>query len=197
MSNQQSSRPFSSRAALALSLAALLAAPLAHAGSIGGVRVDPPTIVVGQPVQVTIDGQDEGNCGLRLEYGNGDVDVTGMREGKDRFPRVFMHTYAGPGTFTLIAKGGRDGNTSGCTGEARTTLTVMPAPVADQRRMRPQCPDGFAFNRNSFDRRTGAYTCGALQGAELPQDGMACPPGTAYYTNIQGTMAGCKALRRQ
>jgi len=26
---------------------------------------------------------------------------------------------------------------------------------------------------------------------------MACPQGTAYYTNIQGTMLGCKALRRQ
>jgi hypothetical protein len=202
MSNQKSPRPAAGRVALAISLAALLIAPLAHAGSIAGVRVDPPTIVVGQPVQVTIDGQDEGHCGLRLEYGNGDVDVTGMREGKDRFPRIFTHAYAGPGTFTLIAKGGRDGNTMGCSGEARTTLTVvMPAaaPMEPRRmgRYSEACPDGFALNRNSVDRRTGAFTCAALQGVELPNAGIPCPQGTAYYTNIQGTMLGCKALRRQ
>jgi hypothetical protein len=188
--------------ACALALAAMLAAPLAQAGNIAGIRVDPPTATVGQQVTVIVDGQDEGNCGLRLEYGNGDVDVTRMSAGKDNFPRTFVHTFAGPGTFTMTAKGGRDGSTMSCAGEAKATVAIVAAPAQPAYppragRMAPACPDGFALNRNSVDRRTGAYTCAALQGSELPAAGMACPQGTAYYTNIQGTMLGCKALRRQ
>jgi hypothetical protein len=192
--------------ALASSLAAALFAPAVYAGNIVGVRVDPPTVTVGQQVQVTVDGQDEGRCGLRVEYGNGDVDVTGMREGKDRFPRSFMHTYAGPGTFTIVAKGGHDGSASGCAGEARVTVAVVPVPTEPPPRMEHRdrmeriseaCPDGFALNRDSVDRRTGAFSCAALEGAQLPNVGIPCPAGTAYYTNTQGTMLGCKALRRQ
>ena len=189
---------------LALSAIALMIALPAQAGSIGGIRLDPPTVVTGQPVQVTIEGQDEGNCGLRLEYGNGDVDVTRMSAGKDNFPRVFSHTYAGPGTFTVTAKGGRDGSTMGCTGEAKATITVAqaapaPPPMATtppSNMMAPACPEGFYLNRRSVDRYTGAYTCSARKGAVLPQAGISCPPGTAYYTNMQGTMLGCKALPR-
>ena|GEM_PF-1258174 len=200
MSNNKTRNPILSKLALAVTLAASLAAPLAHAGNIAGIRIDPPNVMTGQQVQVTVDGQDEGNCGLRVEYGNGDVDVTRMSAGKDNFPRSFMHTFAGPGTFTVTAKGGRDGTTMGCSGEAKATIVVSqaPTPVPPRAgRMAPACPDGFALNRNSVDRRTGAYTCAALQGVELPPAGMACPQGTAYYTNIQGTMLGCKALRRQ
>jgi hypothetical protein len=190
--------------ACALALAAMLAAPLAQAGNIAGIRVDPPTATAGQMVTVIVDGQDGGNCGLRLEYGNGDVDVTRMSAGKDNFPRTFQHVFAGPGNFTIIAKGAREGSTLSCAGEAKASIAVLapvapPPPAYPPRagRMAAACPEGFALNRNSLDRRTGAYTCAALQGAELPVAGMACPPGTAYYTNIQGTMAGCKALRRQ
>ena len=188
------------RAAGAVALA--LALP-AQAGSINGIRVDPPNIVAGQQTQVTIDGQDEGQCGLRVEYGTGDVDVTRMSAGKDNFPRSFMHTYNQPGTFTIIAKGGRDGSTFGCSGEARATVNVQPAPVPPPvvgapppGMMAPACPDGWSLNRRSVNKYTGSYSCNARRGAQLPQAGIACPPGTAYYTNTQGTLLGCKALPR-
>jgi len=194
-----------SYAALSLGVAALgLAFALpAQAGNINGIRVDPPSIVAGQQAQVTVDGQDEGNCGLRVEYGNGDVDVTRMSAGKDNFPRSFMHTFAGPGTFTVTAKGGREGSTLGCAGEAKATITVAPAPpppapvvAAPPPVTTPACPDGWYLNQRSVNKYTGAYSCSARRGAVLPQAGIACPAGTAYYTNTQGTLLGCKALPR-
>jgi len=183
----------------AAALALVFALP-AQAGSINGIRVDPSSVVTGQQVQVTVEGQDEGQCGLRLEYGNGDVDVTRMSAGKDNFPRSFTHTFAGPGTFTVTAKGGRDGSTMGCSGEAKATINVAQAPLPPQPAVAPAmttpaCPDGWVLNRRSVNRFTGSYSCAARQGALLPQAGIACPAGTAYYTNIQGTLLGCKAQR--
>ena len=185
-------------------LALIAACGTAQAGSITAVRVEPQTITAGGQAQVTVDGQDGGNCAVRVEYGNGDVDVTRMSAGKDNFPRSFTHTYNLPGTFTILAKGGRDGSTMGCSGESTVTLNVVAAPPPPPMEMRPRhgerytpaCPDGFVLNRNSVNRRTGAYSCSALQGSELPRSGIACPPDTAYYTNEQGTLLGCKALRR-
>ena len=86
----------------------------ASAGAISGVKVEPASATVGQQVKVTVDGTDQGICGLRVEYGNGDVDVTKMSEGKDKFPRSFMKSYSKAGTYTIIAKGGKDGSALGC-----------------------------------------------------------------------------------
>jgi hypothetical protein len=194
--------------ALSLTFGAMLAlGGAAHAGKITGVRVEPPTIVAGAQAKVTVDGEDEGLCGLRVEYGNGDVDTTKMIKDKDNFPRSFMHAYNNPGTYTVVAKGGRDGSALGCLGAASTTLTVLPPPPPmptnnpppmpsnpPMERMLPQCPDGFVLNRNSYNRRTGAFSCTALRGAQLPPSGMNCPPDTSYYTNVQGTLLGCRAI---
>jgi len=189
---------------LGFAAAALLGlAGAAHAGKIGAVKVEPASIVAGSQAKITVDGEDEGICGLRVEYGNGDVDVTKMAKDKDNFPRSFMHTYNQPGTYTVIAKGGRDGSALGCSGEAKTTIAVTapppppmaPAAAAPAAAMpAPACPDGFVLNKSSVSKRTGAFTCGAKKGAQLPAGGIACPPNTAYYTNTAGTLLGCKAM---
>ena len=195
---------------ISLSLACmslLTAAGVAHAGKIATVRVEPATIVAGTQAKITVDGEDEGICGLRVEYGNGDVDVTKMAKDKDNFPRSFMHTFAQPGSFTVTAKGGRDGSALGCTGSATAAITVtappppLPKPAAAPAPMTampaPSCPDGFVLNKGSINKKTGAYSCGAKKGAQLPAGGIACPANTAYYTNTSGTLLGCKALPLQ
>ncbi len=117
------------RAAACAAGAALFAlSAVAFGGSISGVKVEPRSAQTGQQVKVTVDGEDESICGLRVEYGNGDVDVTKMSESRDRFPRSFMKSYSQPGTYTIIAKGGRDGSTFGCPGESKTTVTIIEAP---------------------------------------------------------------------
>ena len=184
--------------AASLIAVALFGAGAAHAGTITGVKVEPARIVAGGQVKVTVDGEDEGVCGLRVEYGSGDVDVVKMAKDKDNFPRSFTHTYNTPGTYTITAKGGRDGSTLGCTSDAKTTLTVTAPPpppkAAAPMAAAPACPAGFVLNKKSVVRKTGAYSCSATKGAQLPEKGMDCPPGTAYYTNTQGTLAGCKAV---
>ena len=190
-------------------MAALLgfAAP-ALAGAISGVKAEPASATVGQQVKVTVDGTDEGICGLRVEYGNGDVDVTKMSEGKDKFPRSFMKSYNKAGTYTIVAKGGKDGSTFGCPGETKTTVTiaeapkpvVLAAPVAAGAPAKPvaepapACPDGYKLNsRNSLDRRSGAYSCSGAAGAKMPEKAIECPAKTEFFSNTgsKGTTLGC------
>ena len=189
-------------------MAALLgfAAP-ASAGAISGVKVEPASSTVGQQVKVTVDGTDEGICGLRVEYGNGDVDVTKMSEGKDKFPRSFMKSYNKAGTYTIIAKGGKDGSTFGCPGETKTTVTIAeaPKPVAPAVPVAvggpakpvaapaPACPDGYKLNTKSLDKRSGAYSCSGAAGAKMPEKAIECPAKTEFFSNTgsKGTTLGC------
>lgn len=174
---------------------------LSFAGAITGVKVEPANAVVGAQVKVTVSGDNEGICGLRVEYGNGDVDVTKMNAGKDDFPRSFSKSYNKPGTYTITAKGGREGSTFGCVGESRTTVTIAEAPkpaaapaaaAATATAATPACPDGYALNKASVNKKTGAFSCSAKKGAKKPETAMACPAGTEYFANAKGSSLGCR-----
>lgn len=187
------------RTATLLGALAFVAAGLAHAGNISGVKVEPASTQVGTQVKVTVTGEDEGICGLRVEYGNGDVDVTKMSKGKDDFPRSFMKSYNKAGTYTIVAKGGRDGSTFGCTGETKTQVVVAEAPkpaaapaaAAPAAAAAPTCPEGFKLNAKSVDKKSGAFTCAAAKkGTKAPEKAMECPAGTAYFA--KGTTLGCR-----
>ncbi len=173
---------------------------LSLAGTITGVKADPASAVVGASVKVTVSGDNEGICALRVEYGNGDVDVTKMNAGKDDFPRSFAKSYNKAGTYTITAKGGREGSTFGCVGETKTTITIAeaPKPVAAPAAATatpvagPACPEGYALNKASVNKKTGAYTCSAKKGAKKPDTAMACPAGTEYFANAKGSSLGCR-----
>jgi len=185
-------------------VAALLLAGVgshAMAGNISGVRVEPANAQVGAQVRVTVTGEDEGICGLRVEYGNGDVDVTKMAKDKDNFPRSFNKSYNKAGTYTIVAKGGRDGSAFGCTGEARTQVVIAeaPKPVAAPAAAPaaaaagPACPEGYALNDKSVNKSTGAFTCTAKKDAKKPEKALECPAGTEYYAaNAKATTLGCR-----
>jgi hypothetical protein len=192
-----------SRSAFAAGI--FLFAACALAGNISGVKIEPANATVGQQVKITVSGEDEGICGLRVEYGNGDVDVTKMNAGRDNFPRSFMKAYNKAGTYTVVAKGGKDGSAFGCTGESKATVTVSEAPkpaaaapvsgaAPGAAKAAPTCPDGFALNSKSVDGKTGAYTCTGSSDAKKPEKGAECPTGTAYFysKNSKGVSLGCK-----
>ena len=186
--------------------AALFALPV-MAGNVSGVKVEPANAVVGAQVKVTVTGEDEGICGLRVEYGNGDADVTKMQAGRDNFPRSFMKTYNKAGTYTIIAKGGRDGSTLGCTGDTKTTVTIAEAPKpvaaaapapasasasAPKAAPDPVCPEGYNLDKKSVNKKSGAYACGATKGAKKPEKMLECADGTEFYLNARGT--GCRKV---
>lgn len=177
---------------------------LSFAGTITGVKVEPANAVVGAAVKVTVAGDNEGICALRVEYGNGDVDVTKMNAGKDDFPRTFSKAYNKAGTYTIIAKGGREGSTFGCVGETKTTVTIAeaPKPVAAAApaaaaagagsTAAPACPEGYVLNKKTVDAKSGAFACSAKKGANKPEKAMACPVDTEYFATPKGSSLGCK-----
>lgn len=176
---------------------------LAMAGNISGVKVEPANSQVGAQVKVTVTGEDEGICGLRVEYGNGDVDVTKMSKDKDNFPRSFNKSYNKAGTYTIIAKGGRDGSAFGCTGEAKTQVVIAEAPKAAApaaapavAAAAPACPEGYALNEKSVNKKTGAFSCAAKKDAKKPEKALECPAGTEYYaSNAKATTLGCRVAK--
>jgi len=174
---------------------------LAMAGNISGVKVEPANSQVGAQVKVTVTGEDEGICGLRVEYGNGDVDVTKMSKDKDNFPRSFNKSYNKAGTYTIIAKGGRDGSAFGCTGEAKTQVVIAEAPkaaapAAAPVAAAPACPEGYALNEKSVNKKTGAFSCAAKKDAKKPEKALECPAGTEYYaSNAKATTLGCRVAK--
>jgi hypothetical protein len=188
------------------SIAALILAAsssLAMAGNISGVKVEPANATAGTAVKVTVTGEDEGICGLRVEYGNGDVDVTKMAKDKDNFPRSFNKTYNKAGTYTIIAKGGRDGAAFGCTGEAKAQVVIAEAPkpaaapaAGPAAVAAPACPEGYALNAKSVNKKTGAFTCAAKKDSKKPEKALECPAGTEYYaSNAKATTVGCRVAK--
>ncbi len=188
-------------------LTLLCMAGFALAGDINGVKIEPASTQVGAAVKVTVSGTDEGICGLRVEYGNGDVDVTKMSKGKDDFPRSFSKTYNKAGTYTVIAKGGRDGSAFGCNGEAKAQVVVAEAPrpaaaapaaaaaAAGGAAAAPACPEGYALNTKSVNKKTGAFTCAAKKGATKPDKALACAAGTEYFATPKGSSLGCRVAK--
>lgn len=191
--------------ATSLSCALAIHGGIAFAGTITGVKVEPANAQVGSQVKVTVEGTDEGICGLRVEYGNGDVDVTKMSQGKDNFPRSFMKSYNKAGNYTIVAKGGRDGSAMGCPGEFKTQVVVAEAPkpaaapaaaapaAAATAAAAPTCPEGYALNAKSVNKKTGAYSCAQKKGGTKPEKAMACPAGTEYFATPKGSSLGCRA----
>lgn len=189
-------------------LAALVLAGVAGfavAGNISGVKIEPANTQVGTQVKVTVSGEDEGICGLRVEYGNGDVDVTKMNKGKDDFPRSFMKSFNKAGTYTVVAKGGREGSTFGCNGEAKAQVvvaeapkpaaTAAPAAAPAAGAAAPTCPDGYILNSKSVNKKTGAFTCAAKKGATKPEKAIACAAGTEYFATPKGSSLGCRVVK--
>ena len=189
-------------------LAALVLAGVAGfavAGNISGVKIEPANTQVGTQVKVTVTGEDEGICGLRVEYGNGDVDVTKMNKGKDDFPRSFMKSFNKAGTYTVVAKGGREGSTFGCNGEAKAQVVVAEAPkpaaaaapaaAPGAPAAAPSCPDGYTLNSKSVNKKTGAFTCAAKKGATKPEKAIACAAGTEYFATPKGSSLGCRVVK--
>ena len=173
------------------------------AGTISGVKAEPASAIVGAQVKVTVTGDDAGLCGLRVEYGNGDFDLTKMNAGRDNFPRSFNKTYNKAGTYTIIAKGGRDGSALGCPGEAKTTVTIAEAPkpaaaaapaagAKPATAAAPACPEGYNLNAKTVDKKSGAFTCAATKDAKKPEKAMECPAGTDYFATPKGSSLGCK-----
>lgn len=156
------------------------------------------TLVNGKAVArfvVSSDGSDSSDCGVWVNYGDGDspdTRVVGRRDGP--FPRTFTHTFARAGQFAVTAKGERVKQVAGCGGTASATINVV-EPQSNRRRSAAAaaaaCPGGWTLREGSYNRQTGAFTCVPAS----PEQQMDCGPGLRYFE--RDNTIGCRADGRR
>jgi hypothetical protein len=130
-------------------------------------------------------------CGYFVEYNDGMAGDSRLVENENgQFTRPHERAFNRPGTYTVQATGRSVRTTEGCEGSTSTTVVVVAeAAAAPAAAVTPACPEGWALNERSVNRRTGAYNCSAK-----PQLQMECGQGLQYYE--RGGMIGCQASRR-
>ncbi len=152
-------------------------------------------------VKFTVTGtaEDNDNCGLWVDYGDGsnpDTRIVNQKEGL--FPRTFEHAFTKAGGFSVKAYGQRVKTTLGCVGQSTTFVTVT-APAAASGAAKtaaagkaapaaPSCPDGWQLVANS-STKAGEFSCSA----KAPAAKLACGPGLAYFE--KGGVIGCRKVK--
>jgi len=126
------------------------------------------------------------SCGYFVEYGDGSAgDSRVISKTNGQFSRPHQRTFVKPGTYTVEASGRRHKTTQACAGQTSTVVTVIAAAAWTQ----PACPEGWALNERSVNRRTGAFNCTAKPAVELQ-----CGAGLRYYE--RDGIIGCRENRR-
>ena len=180
---------------------------------IEGVKIEPASIKAGSSVTITVTGDETqgNNCGLRINYGDGDgLDVKIVN--KDQFPRTFTKTYTKPGTYTVSAEGKKVTTHFGCTGNAKATLVVealppAPAPVAAPaatpaavpapaakpaaKAVGPSCPVGY---QASYVAKDGSYQCRQIPDAPTRATRTACADGYQAGATAKDGSFACRPI---
>lgn len=172
-----------------------LAAPAAGlaAEGITGISTNPASAKVGQPVKIIVAGDSEqNNCGMRVEYGDGDGQDVKIKSDEGVFPRTLTRTYSKPGTYNITAKGKRVTTHFPCPGEAKIALVVegaaggamMKSPMAGGAGRMADCPAGWMMKGKMG--KDGSFSCMP----QMPAAKIDCGPGLSYYESA-GTV-GCR-----
>lgn len=163
----------------------------AGAQSITSITINPTNAEVGQAVKVTVDAEgDSANCGLRIEWGNGEFIREKVSDGQ-KFPVTYSYAYKKAGEYNVIAKGEKVGSRLPCVGKASSKLAVASVPVARKTATTTaHCPADWVLDKKSINKKTGAYWCKAKQGAKFPEAKFACGD-KLNYAEKKG-MIGCQ-----
>lgn len=197
-----------------LSLSAVMVAS-AQAQMLGGLTVSPATAKVGEPVTVTanIDVTSANYCGFIVFFGD-NTSVDGVIDNGKPPPFVTTHTYAKAGQYTLNL-GGRNvqshPNCGGTDKSATVTVVDAPKPVATAPAAAPAqpmaatkaatpvaatsatvCAGKWKLVPKSFVKKTGAYSCSAKPGTDLPSEKPTCPGDLTYFENAKKGQFGCR-----
>ena len=182
--------------------AAIVLCSVAHAQTLSGIKVEPATAKVGEPVKVTgvFDKAENPNCNVRVNFGDGPAQNFKLNQAKD-VPLVATHTYAKPGTYKVAIEPRTAMPMLKCVGKDQVAMVtvVAPAPVAASApagktaAASPKCPEGWKLDAKSVNKKTGAYTCGAKAGTALPTAKLECAAPLGYFENKSKGQLGCRA----
>jgi len=189
-----------------LAVAVALAFPAAAAAQfIANVKVEPAQLKPGETAKITVnfDVPSAINCGLRLQYGDGTTQDFKINQAKD-VPLVTTRAWNAPGDFRVLAEGKAQGITLGCGGKKQEFFVKVaaPAPAAGAKPAAPKpaaasapaprCPEGWALDAKSVNRKTGAYTCTASAGTKPPAGKLECTGDTGYFESAKRGQLGCR-----
>jgi plastocyanin len=173
----------------------------ANAQTLSGIKVEPASVKVGEPVKITgsFENADNPNCNVRVNYGEGPTQNFKINQLKD-VPLVTTHTYAKPGTYKVAIEPRTAMPMLKCVGkdQSATVTVVAAAPVAaaapagKAMAAGPACPAGWKLNAKSVNKKTGAYTCGAKAGTAAPTAKPDCAAPLGYFENKSKGQFGCR-----
>jgi hypothetical protein len=192
-----------------LAASALLAIGV-QAQTLSGLKIEPASPKVGEAVKITLDfsNADTPNCGMKIMTGDGRAEEAKINQAKD-VPYVLTHTYAKPGSFTVIAEPKRSGSALKCAGKninKVVTVAAVAAPVAAAApaasAAKPAasapaaavalCPEGWALVKPGQNAKTKAFSCTAKPGTKIPEPKIACPGDLTYSENSKKGQLGCR-----
>jgi hypothetical protein len=171
----------------------------AAAQTLSGIKLEPATVKVGEPVKITgtFDNADNPNCNVRVHFGDGQTQDFKINQLKD-VPLITSRSYAKTGQYTVMIEPKTALPSLKCVGTNQTAkLTVMAlapaaAPVAKSVAASPQCPDGWKLDAKSVNKKTGAFTCLAKAGTTLPTAKLECAASLGYFENKSKGQLGCR-----
>jgi hypothetical protein len=162
----------------------------AGAQTITNVTVEPAAAKVGEPVKITVnfDQADAIACNVRVYFGDGGKQDYKINQDKD-VPKIVSHTYTKAGNFTVKAEGKTALPLPKCSGVTRSAVVKVAALVAATG---PTCPSGWTLVAKSVNKKSGAFTCSAKAGTELPTAKPVCSGTLGYFENKAKGQLGCQ-----
>jgi hypothetical protein len=167
----------------------------------------------GVKATVSFDAADTPNCGIRINWGDGQSTEIQINQTKD-VPAISSHTYAKAGNFNVMVEGKKAGNSFKCSGKnisktlAVAALSVASvAPVASAPKAAAPatpasapaaakavslCPEGWTLAKPGQNAKTKAFTCTAKAGTKIPEPKLSCPGDLTYFDNSKKGQLGCR-----
>jgi hypothetical protein len=188
---------------LARVVCALAAVGSAAAGAqtLLDAKVEPAIVSTGRPVTLTANfsNADNPNCGVRVHWGDGRQMDLRINQAKD-VPLVARHSYAKPGSYTVMVEPKTQGLSMKCVGaNQRVAVTVTAPPPAAAAPAQaaaaprgPACAAAWTLDAKSVNRKSGAYTCNARSGTAMPTPAPDCPGALTFFYNAKRGQYGCR-----
>jgi len=180
--------------------AAMVLCAVASAQTLSGIKIEPATVKVGEPVKITgtFDKADNPNCNVRVSFGDGPAQNFKINQLKD-VPLVTTHSYAKPGAYKVALEPRTAMPMLKCLGKDQSAVVnvvaaapVAAAPAAPAIADKAQCPEGWKLNAKSVNKKSGAFTCTAKAGTALPSAKLECAAPLGYFENKSKGQLGCR-----
>jgi hypothetical protein len=179
----------------------------AQAQTLNGIKVEPANAKVGEPVKITatFDPSESANCGLRIHFGDGQVDKVKINK-PNEMPYVISRAYAKAGSYKVEAEPTTAGTTLKCSGKRQSAMLTVaaPAPVAapaapaasaakaSADKPAALCPEGWTLAKPGQNAKTKAFTCTAKAGTKIPEPRIVCPGDLTYSENSKKGQIACR-----